>query len=90
MQVSKATMTHTLRVLSERGLIEFRANGADARSKLVFLTHAGRAFREIANRSLEPAHAWLAKNVDIAELASALPLLERLRIKLDDERAGRP
>ncbi|MEM6608698.1 MAG: MarR family transcriptional regulator [Pseudomonadota bacterium] len=48
MQVTKNTMTHSLRVLESRGFIEVRANPDDGRGKLVFLTARGQEFREQA------------------------------------------
>ncbi|MFM7336534.1 MAG: MarR family winged helix-turn-helix transcriptional regulator, partial [Tabrizicola sp.] len=44
-QVPKTSMTHSLAVLERHGLIEMRPNARDGRSKCVFLTEAGRAFR---------------------------------------------
>ncbi|MEM6384775.1 MAG: MarR family winged helix-turn-helix transcriptional regulator [Pseudomonadota bacterium] len=48
MQVTKNTMTHSLKVLSERGFIEVGPDPEDGRGKIVKLTYAGRAFREDA------------------------------------------
>ncbi len=48
MQVAKATMTHSLRILERRGLVEARPNPEDGRGKLIFLTEAGRQFRDRA------------------------------------------
>lgn len=87
MQVSKATMTHTLSVLTAKGLIDVVANESDGRSKRVFLTEHGRAFREVAHKALEPAYAWLLGNLDIGALKSALPGLERVRAALEGERS---
>lgn len=48
MQVTKNTMTHSLKVLSDRGFVTVGPNPEDARGKLVFLTEAGRRFRDAA------------------------------------------
>ncbi len=48
MQVTKATMTHSLKVLKKRGFIAVRPNPEDSRGKLVFLTQEGRDFRDAA------------------------------------------
>ncbi len=48
MQITKMTMTHSLKVLTEKGFITTGPNPDDARGKLVFLTEQGRAFREEA------------------------------------------
>ena len=47
-QVPKTTMTHTLLGLEARGLVETRPNPKDGRSKQVWLTPTGRAFRDEA------------------------------------------
>ena len=48
MQVTKNTMTHSLKVLEERSFIEVRPDPDDGRGKLVFLTESGRSFRDEA------------------------------------------
>ncbi len=48
MQVTKNTMTHSLKVLQNRGYIEVRPDPEDGRGKRVFLTPEGRAFRDAA------------------------------------------
>ena len=53
-QVPKNSMTHSLTVLEREGLIEIRKNPQDGRSKLVYLTDAGRRFREDAIASFAP------------------------------------
>lgn len=90
MQVTKATMTHTLSVLEKRALIEMRANPGDGRSKTVFLTPAGRAFRLEAIGHVTAALATVSSLFDRAGLEAALPTLQRVRKILDAERANRP
>ena len=87
-QVTKATMTNTLTRLLDRRLIELRPNPGDGRSKLVYLTEAGRDFRETAIRNLYPAMAGIAENVDLERLLGALPALQELRVYLDENRSG--
>ncbi|MEL7090800.1 MAG: MarR family winged helix-turn-helix transcriptional regulator [Pseudomonadota bacterium] len=48
MQVTKNTMTHSLKVLSDRGYITVAPDPDDGRGKLVYLTDAGRSFRDRA------------------------------------------
>ena len=48
MQVTKNTMTHSLKVLQGHGFITVEPNPEDARGKLVYLTEKGRNFREDA------------------------------------------
>ncbi|MEO0361296.1 MAG: MarR family transcriptional regulator [Pseudomonadota bacterium] len=85
-QVPKTTMTHTLAGLESRGFVELRPNPKDGRSKQVWLTDAGRAFREEAIGRLAPDVAALARTIDPAEIAAALPLLEKVRKTLDEAR----
>ena len=86
MQVTKATMTHSLSVLSERGFISIEPNADDARSKIVHLTAEGRRFREAAIANLDGATASVAEQLDAATLADALPVLRHLRTVLDRAR----
>ena len=48
MQVTKNTMTHSLKVLQDRGYIDVQPNPEDGRGKRIYLTEIGRAFREEA------------------------------------------
>ncbi|RVT86870.1 MarR family transcriptional regulator [Rhodobacteraceae bacterium CCMM004] len=82
-QVPKTTMTHTLAGLERRGLVEMRPNPADGRSKTVWLTDAGRAFREEAIARLGPDVAALARALPTERYAALLPELETLRRTLD-------
>lgn len=87
-QVPKTSMTHTVKVLVARGLVEVRANPEDGRSKLVWLTEAGRAVRNQAIADLAPDFARLAESFDTTRLLDALPVLRDLRIYLDEDRNG--
>ena len=86
MQVTKATMTHSLKVLEGHGFIAIEPNPKDARGKLVFLTDKGRAFRDEAMRRVVEKFTPLVTG-DIAEtMARALPDLVVMRKHLDDNR----
>ncbi|MEO1090113.1 MAG: MarR family transcriptional regulator [Pseudomonadota bacterium] len=85
-QVTKPTMTHTLTQLGTRGFVDVRANPADGRSKLVYITAAGRAFRETAIASLNPTLDAMADDLDLPALLSLLPQLATLRRYLDTAR----
>jgi len=89
-QVPKTSMTHTLSVLERAVLIEFRANPKDRRSKLVYITEAGRAFRQSAIESLEPDIARIASAIPPERVARLLPDLEALRVFLDEDRNASP
>jgi DNA-binding MarR family transcriptional regulator len=82
-QVPKTTLSHTLGLLEKRGWIEMRPNPADKRSKQVWLTEAGRAFRDQAIESLAPDLAALAPAFPPGWVADLLPRLEALRAHLD-------
>ena len=85
-QVPKTTMTHTLAGLSTRGLIEMRPNAEDGRSKIVFLTDAGRTFREQSIASLIPDLSRLEASLDIQEMTEMIPALSKVRSILDADR----
>ena len=85
-QVPKTTMTHTLSVLEKRGLVETRPNPKDARSKQVWLTEAGRSVRNQAILDLGADFAELAAAIPPDRVQSILPLLEEIRIYLDEAR----
>lgn len=85
-QVPKTTMTHTLGGLERAGLVIMRPNPEDGRSKRVWLTPAGRAFREAAIAALAPDVARLAGRLPTGRVASLLPGLMELRRVLDADR----
>ncbi len=85
-QVPKTSMTHTLAGLEKRGLIEMRANPKDARSKQVWLTEAGRSFRQDAIASLMPDVAEISDTFTPDELSGLIERLETLRKRLDAAR----
>lgn len=91
-QVPKTSMTHTLAGLEKGGLVEMRPNPADGRSKLVWITPAGRALREATIASLGPDVARLAKRVPTETLAALVGPLAEVRRALDEDRdtAGPP
>ena len=85
-QVPKNTMSHTLSVLEREGLIIIRKNPDDGRSKLVYITDAGRMFRAKAIDSLTPDLARIAATFPPDHVARLLPDLEMLRKLLDADR----
>ncbi|MEO0637622.1 MAG: MarR family winged helix-turn-helix transcriptional regulator [Pseudomonadota bacterium] len=85
-QVTKATMTHTLTVLSKGGFVRLEPNPADARSKLVFITDAGTELRNQSIAALAEPTRELIKLLNVEELREAVPVLERLRRTLDENR----
>lgn len=89
-QLPKTSMTHTLAGLEAAGLVEMRPNPQDGRSKRVFVTAAGRAFRDAAIAALGPDLARLAAEVDPARLAALVPELAAVRRVMDRQRDRRP
>jgi DNA-binding MarR family transcriptional regulator len=85
-QLPKTSMTHSLSVLEREGLIETRNNPKDARSKLVYITDAGRKFRQEIIDSLAPDLARIAAAFPPERVARLLPDLEMLRKFLDADR----
>ena len=85
-QVPKTTMTHSLAGLERRGLVEMRANPEDGRSKCVWLTNAGRSFRDRAIGALAADARRLSEALDFAEIDATTPALERVRKALDADR----
>lgn len=82
-QVPKTTMTHTLAGLAKEGLVEMRPNPRDGRSKRVWLTAAGRAFRDDAIAALAPDMEALSARFPAERIAAALPALAALREVMD-------
>ena len=85
-QVPKTSMTHSIASLEKRGLVEIRSNPRDKRSKCVWLTNAGRGFRDKAIADLGDDMQRLAPQIDLEAVISALPTLERVRKVLDADR----
>ena len=85
-QIPKTTMTHTLAGLQKMGYIEMRPNPEDARSKRVWLTEEGRAFRDQAIFSLMPEFTMLATQISAQDLKALLPGLEAIRKFMDAAR----
>jgi len=85
-QLSKGTMTHTLAALSKRGFIRLEPNEKDGRSKLVFVTDLGRAFRHRAMENLGPMMSQLETRLDFTQIAKMQSELAGVRAVLDDNR----
>ena len=85
-QVPKTSMTHSIAALERRGLVKTKANPDDGRSKRVWLTDAGKTFREKAIAALLPDLKRLAPQIDPDEVVKVLPHLVRIRQVLDEDR----
>lgn len=86
-QVPKTSMGHTLSVLAEHGLVEMRPNPDDGRSKRVWLTDAGRRFREDAIASLIPDLEALATRLSEPKARQIVGQLTEIREYLDAARS---
>jgi len=86
-QVPKNTMTHTLKGLNDRGLIQFSPNPEDSRSKLVYITKEGKKMHERITKALGPEFEQMASEFDLIKLKKALPALRELRVYLDKKRS---
>lgn len=85
-QVTKGAMTNTLGHLESQGFINVRPHERDKRSKLISISEAGRDAHRRSLEALAPALEEIDGAFDVADLKAALPLLERMRIWLDERR----
>ena len=86
MQVTKNTMTHSLKVLEGRGFIDIRANPDDGRGKLVFLTPEGQRFRDEAIGTVVERFGPIMTDEIRSSLARIAPDLAKIRAHLDAHR----
>ena len=87
-QVPKTTLTHTLKGLETRALIEMRPNPEDGRSKTVWITDAGRTLRNQTIGQMAPDMMRLLEGFDVEALIAMRPVLSALRELLDDARSA--
>ena len=85
-QITKATMTHSLGVLSKNDYIRIEANANDGRSKLVFITDKGRVCRD---QSIQLIAAMIGQNfsdTQIEQMQKLIAPLAEIRKILDENR----
>jgi DNA-binding MarR family transcriptional regulator len=85
-QTPKTSMTHTLKGLEAHGLIAFRPNPADGRSKTVWLTDKGRTLRAQVIADLVVDFEKMMSEFDVARLFTIIPILTELRKYMDAAR----
>lgn len=85
-QVSRATMTNTLKRLDDAGFIVAERDPNDGRSKKIDITQSGRDIREVAVGNLMPLLAEMSRRFDLSAIASLIPTLQAVRIELDNSR----
>lgn len=82
-QVPKTTMTHSLAVLERHALVRIAPNPQDGRSKRVWITDDGRAFRDRTIAALAPDLDAIAAQFPVDRAAAVLPALADLRRLMD-------
>lgn len=85
-QVTKGAMTNTLKQLEKKGFINIRPHEMDGRSKIVSISDAGVAAHGEAVQGLGKAFSEFVEAFEPDEVATLLPLLEKIRTWLDDHR----
>lgn len=86
MQVTKNTMTHSLKVLQDRGYIDVQPDPEDGRGKRVYLTDTGRSFREEAIALVSEQFRQIIGSSQIAIMRRTRGDLEQMRQHLDNNR----
>jgi len=87
LQVTKGAMTNTLQRLEKRQLVTITADPDDGRGKLVEITSAGREMHQSCIDSITPFLTTLANEITEKEIASVLPVLEKVRKYMDMQRS---
>ena len=83
--VNRSAMTNTLARLEWNGQVHIRPDWDDARRKFVSISPAGRAARNAALASFMPRIAEVVRDLGPAQVRAALPVLRRLRERLEEE-----
>ena len=83
--VTRGAMTNTLSRLEWAGHIHIRPDWDDARRKFVAISPAGRAARDAALAAFLPRLTEVVRDIGPAEVRRALPILRRLRERLEEE-----
>lgn len=83
--VNRSAMTNTISRLEWAGHVHVRPDWDDARRKFVAISPAGRAARDEALAAFLPRISLIVRDLGAAEVRGALPVLRRLRERLEDE-----
>ncbi|GFE67044.1 MarR family winged helix-turn-helix transcriptional regulator [Litoreibacter roseus] len=86
MQVTKTTMSHSIKVLVERNYISTEPDPNDGRGKLVVLTQSGRDFHKEAIEKVTEAVVSIIGPEQLVQMRRVCGDLERLRMHLDNHR----
>lgn len=87
-QVTKGTMTSTLKRLEAKGFVKIIPDDKDGRSKRVLLTEAGRQARAEALTLASPLFERTKAALSAEEIDTILPVMQKLREWLDHNRPG--
>lgn len=85
-QITKATMTHSLNVLSKNGYIRIEANVNDGRSKLVYITDKGRGCRDQSVQSISAMIGEKFSDTQLEQMRHLIEPLSEVRKVMDDNR----
>jgi len=85
-QVARPSMTNTVQKLLAKGYVEVTPHPSDGRSKIVQITKAGIAAREQAIVALVPLFEKVGQALGSEVFEAAVPLLQKVRIYLDENR----
>ena len=85
-QVTKGAMTNTLKQLEGKGFVDIVPHETDKRSKIVSISDAGRAAHLDAQMKLAKAFEDFTQAFKLEEISDQLPMLEKIRIWLDENR----
>jgi DNA-binding MarR family transcriptional regulator len=83
--LTRGAMTNTLRKLENAGYVHIRPDWDDARRKLVTISPAGLAARDVALGVIAPIIAEAVDKVGYDKVRAILPIMRELRVKLSDE-----
>lgn len=85
-QITKATMTHSLGVLSKNDYVRIEANANDGRSKLVYITDKGRACRDQSIQAITVMIGEKISDTQIDQMRHLIEPLAAIRKALDENR----
>ena len=83
--VNRSAMTNTIGRLEWAGHVHVRPDWDDARRKWVGISPSGRAARDAALAAFLPHLTEIVRDIGPAEVRRALPILRRLRERLEEE-----
>ncbi len=86
--LTRGAMTNTLNKLEWAGYIHIHPDWDDARRKMVTISPAGRAARDVALQAITPIIAEMVAGIGPDRVRAALPVLRELRETLSGPEGG--